>query len=172
VSVIRQTKEEQVKDLSEQFEQSTSYYLLDFKGLPVRRAVELRKKLRENSYSMKVVKNRLALRALKEDIPKILRDSFVGPTALVFARENPIELARLIKEFSVQHKVLAVKAGMVEGQFLPGEQFGEIANLFSRNDLVAKLGYLMAYPLTQMLRTLRAPLGSMGVLLDQLKTKK
>ena len=172
MSVIRQMKEAQVKDLSEQFEQNASYYLLDFKGLPVRRAVELRKKLLENSYSMKVVKNRLALRALKNDVPESLRENFVGPTALVFARENPIGLARIIKEFSTQHKVLAVKAGMVEGQYLPGEQFEEIARLTSRMDLVAKLGYLMAYPLTQMLRSLRAPLGSMGVLMDQLKSKK
>lgn len=172
MSVNRENKELEVKSLSDQFEQNPSYYLLDFKGLPVSRAIELRKKLRDNSYSIKVVKNRLALRALKKDIPEELRENFVGPTALAFAPENPIGLARLIKEFSSQHKVLTVKAGLLEGQFLPGEKFEEIAKLTSRNDLIAKLGYLMAYPLTQMLKSLRAPLGSMSVLLDQLKTKK
>ena len=172
MSVIRETKELQVKDLVEQFKKNSSYYLLDFKGLPVSRAVELRKKLRENSFSMKVVKNRLALRALKKEVPDSLKENFVGPTALVFAQENPIGLARLIKEFSSQYKVMSVKAGIVEGRFLPGEQFEEIAKLTSRDDLLAKVGYLMAYPLTQMLKTLRAPLGSMGVLLDQLKLKK
>jgi large subunit ribosomal protein L10 len=172
VNVNREMKEKQVKDLNEQFLQNDSYYLLDFKGLPVHRAVELRKKLRENSYSMTVVKNRLALRALGSDVPEQLRDSFTGPTALVFAQDNPIGLARIIKDFSSQYKVLSVKAGIVEGHFLPAEQFDELAKLNSRNDLLAKLGYLMAYPLTQMLRSLRAPLGSMGVLLDQLKSKK
>ena len=172
MSVNREIKEKQVEQLNEQFQQNASYYLLDFKGLPVHRAVELRKKLRENSYSMTVVKNRLALRALNQGAPEGVRDSFTGPTALVFAQDNPIGLARIIKEFSSQYKVLSVKAGVVEGHFLPAEQFDELAMLNSRDDLLAKLGYLLAYPLTQMLRSLRAPLSSMGVLLDQLKSKK
>jgi len=172
VNVSREKKERQVEEIHESFVKHDSFYLLDFMNMPVSLAVEFRKQIRENSYSFLVVKNRLALRALKEDFPEDLKTQFRGPTAIAFAQENPLGLARLIKDFSVQHKVLSVRCGIVEGQFLEGERFVEIAKLTSKDDLLAKLGYLMAYPLMTFLRTWQAPLNSMGSMLDQLKSKK
>lgn len=172
MNVSREKKERQVEEIHESFVKHDSFYLLDFMNMPVSLAVEFRKQIRENSYSFLVVKNRLALRALKEDFPEDLKTQFRGPTAIAFAQENPLGLARLIKDFSVQHKVLSVRCGIVEGQFLEGERFVEIAKLTSKDDLLAKLGYLMAYPLMTFLRTWQAPLNSMGSMLDQLKSKK
>lgn len=172
MSVIREKKEEFVEELSKNFNDCDSFYLVDFMNMPVSKAVELRRELRKNSYVFKVVKNRLALRALKEDFPEDLKKQFTGPTALAFAPEDPVGLARLIKDFSLKHKLLKVKAGIVEGKYLPGEEFHTIANLSSREDLLAKLGFLMAYPLTQLLKTWQAPFSSMGNMLSQLKSKK
>lgn len=172
VNLYRAKKEQQVNEISESFAKNDSFYLLDFMKMPVSLAVEFRKQMRKNSYSFLVVKNRLALRALKEDFPEDLKTQFRGPTAIAFAPENPVGLARLIKDFSVQHKVLNVRCGIVEGQFLEGERFADIAKLTSKDDLLAKLGYLMAYPLTTLLRTWQAPLNSVGSMLDQLKSKK
>ncbi len=172
MNVNREKKERQIEEIHESFVKHNSFYLLDFVNMSVSLAVELRKQMRENSYSFLVIKNRLALRALKEDFPEDLKAQFRGPTAIAFAQENPLGLARLIKDFSVQHKVLSVRCGIVEGQFLEGERFAEIARLTSKDDLLAKLGYLMAYPLVTFLRTLQAPLYSVGSMLDQLKLKK
>lgn len=172
MNVNRAKKEQLVHTINDSFVKHDSFYLLDFMKMPVSLAVEFRKQMRENSYSFLVVKNRMALRALKEDFPEDLRTQFRGPTAIAFAQENPLGLARLIKNFSLQHKVLSVKCGLVEGQFLEGERFAEIAKLTSKDDLLAKLGYLMAYPLMTFLRTWQAPLKSVGSMLDQLKTKK
>ena len=172
MNVNREKKETQVKELNALFRKHDSFYLLDFINLPVSKSVELRRQLRENSYSFKVIKNRLALRALKEDFPENLKDYFRGPTAIAFAFDKPINLARLLKDFSAQHNVLIVKAGLLEGQFLAGERFEEIANLTSPEDLLAKIGFLMAFPLTKLLRTWQAPLNSLCRLLSQLKTKK
>jgi large subunit ribosomal protein L10 len=61
---------------------------------------------------------------------------------------------------------------MVEGKYLPEDRFAEIANLTSKDDLVAKLGFLMAFPLIQFLRTWQAPINSFGSMLSQLKSKK
>jgi len=172
VNANREKKEQQVDNIHESFSKHESFYLLDFMKMSVSLAVKFRKQMRENSYSFVVVKNRLALRALKEDFPEELKKQFRGPTAVAFAQENPIGLARLIKEFSIEHKVLSVKCGIVEGQFLEENRFADIANLTSKDDLLAKLGYLMAHPLMTFLRTWQAPLNSVGSMLDQLKSKK
>lgn len=172
MNVNRAKKEQQINEIHESFAKHDSFYLLDFLKMPVSLAVEFRKQMRENSYSFLVIKNRLALRALKEDFSDDLKSQFRGPTAIAFAQENPIGLARLIKDFSAQHKVLSVKCGIIEGQFLEEERFAEIAKLTSKDDLLAKLGYLLAYPLATFLRTWQAPLNSVGSMLDQLKSKK
>lgn len=172
MSEIREKKDMQIQALHETFGSNKSFYLLDFVKIPVAKSQALRKKLRENNCSLKVVKNRLALRALLEDLPKEIAGDFQGPTAIAFTDENPILLARLLKEFSTQHKTLKVKAGVVEGDYLHKDRFLEIAVLTSRLDLVAKLGYLMAYPLTQFLRSLRAPINTLGSMMSQLKEKK
>ena len=168
----REDKEEQVKELNEAFNSCENYYLVDFLNMSAVKAVELRKLCRENNYTFRVVKNRLALRALKEDSPENLRKSFQGLTAIAFAPQDPIGLARLIKDFSVRHKVLNVKAGILEGQFLSADRFKEVTNLASREDLLARFGSMMAAPLMRLLRTWHAPLSGLGTLLSQLKTKK
>ena len=168
----RADKEKQVKELSEAFDRYDNFFLVDFLNMSVAQAVEIRKLCRKNSFSFKVVKNRLALRALKEEFPDDLKLSFQGSTALAFAPQNPIGLARLIQDFSKQNKVLRVKAGILEGQFLTADKFNEVANLASREELLARIGGLMAAPLMKLLRTWQAPLSGLGTLLSQLKTKK
>ncbi|MCJ7680155.1 MAG: 50S ribosomal protein L10, partial [Candidatus Aminicenantes bacterium] len=144
----------------------------NFTGISVNRATELRKQLKAHSYSLEVIKNRLALRSFKADYPEELQEQLKGPTALAFAKEDPIGLAKIIKEFSAQHKMLVVKAALLDGQFFPGERFDEIAQLAPREELLAKLGYMMSYPLTQFLRAMRASLSGFGNLLSQLKDQK
>ena len=168
----RENKEKLVKELSDAFDKYDTFYLVDFIKMSVAQAVELRKLFRENSYSFRVVKNRLALRALRKDFPEDLKKCFQGSTAIAFASQNPVGLARLLKDYSDRNKVLTVKAGMVEGQFLSPERFTEVATLASREDLIAKFGYLMVFPLIKLLKTWQAPLNNLGRLLSQLKTKK
>ena len=172
MNVNREKKENLVKEIHTDFAKHDSFYLLDFINMPVAKTMELRKQLRENSYALKVVKNRLAMRALTDDLPENLKEHFRGPTAIAFASENPLQLARMIRDFSRQNKVLKFKAGLLEGQFLPESQFEDVANLTSREDLIAKLGFLMANPLMKLVRTWQAPMESLGRLLSQLKSKK
>jgi large subunit ribosomal protein L10 len=172
MNVNRQKKEDIIKEINDSFESHDTFYLFDFMHMPVSRSVELRRKLREHSYMLKVVKNRLALRAFSEEMPEDLKDYFQGPTAIAFASENPLQLARLIKEFSDQYKILKFKAGLLEGHFLPEDKFAEVAELTSRDNLIAKFGFLMGYQLLRFLRTWQAPTESLGRLLSQIKQKK
>jgi large subunit ribosomal protein L10 len=170
--VKKEEKQPIVQTLERLFETNNTYYLIDFKRMKVAQAVELRKTLRKNAFTYKVIKNRLALRALGAKCPEALRPFFQKPTAIAFADKDPIRLAKILKDFSTQGKILAVKAGVVEGQYLAAERFDEISKLSSREDLMARFARLMAAPLVEFLRTLQAPLSSFGNLLNQLKTKK
>jgi large subunit ribosomal protein L10 len=172
MNVKRQKKEDLIKEINENFDSHDTFYLFDFINMPVSRSVELRRKLREHSYTFKVVKNRLALRAFREEMPEDLKAFFRGPTAIAFASENPLQLARLIRDFSDQHKILKFKAGLLEGHFLPEDKFAEVADLTSRDTLIVKFGFLMVYPLIKFLRTWQAPTESLGRLLSQIKPKK
>lgn len=170
--MLREEKEKQVKELSEAFKTCHSFYIVDYLKMPVSQFTELRKLFRERSYTFKVIKNRLALRALKDKFPEELKKYFQGTTAIAFAPQDPVGLARLIKNYAEQNKALTVKAGLIEGQFIPAERFNEVATLAPREVLLARLGYAMAYPLVRILRTWQAPTLSLGRLLSQLKNKK
>ena len=138
----------------------------------VEQSVELRKLLRKNACSFKVVKNRLALRALEQKAPEGLKPYFRKTTAIAFADKDPIGLAKILKDYSAGGKILSVKAGVVDGQYMAAERFEEIVKLGSHDELLGKVGYMMAYPMSQFLRTLQAPLVNMGRLMSLLKEKK
>ena len=168
----RDAKAHAIKNMEESFGRQKTIYLLDYTGMKVSQAVALRKLLKKSSYDFKVVKNRLALRALKEDLPVELRSYFQKPTAIALAAAEPVRLARMLKDFSVQNKVMAFKGGLFEGQLLPPERFDEVCRLVSREELLGKIGYLIASPLMRLLRTWQAPLTQLGQLLSQFKEKK
>jgi large subunit ribosomal protein L10 len=169
--VKREQKEKIIKDLEDSFGKMNTFYLVDFKGITVSQSIKLRRLMRENSFSFRVIKNRLALRALREEFPEDLREGFQGPTAIAFSSQESLSLARLLKNFSEENNVLKVKGGIVEGQFLSPEKFVEIASLTSRDDLLSKIAYLMAFPLIKLSRTWQSSLLSLGRMLSQLKTK-
>jgi large subunit ribosomal protein L10 len=170
--VIKEDKQSIIQVLERLFEANSTYYLVDFKRMNVGQAVELRKLMRKNAFTYKVIKNRLALRALGEKCPEALRPLFQKPTAVAFTDKDPIELARILKDFSNHGKVLAVKGGRIDGQLMPAERFDEVTRLGSRKDLMTKVAYLMADPLHRLIRTLQAPLGNVGILLGELKKTK
>jgi large subunit ribosomal protein L10 len=170
--VKKEDKQPIVQTLERLFEKNDTYYLIDFKRMKVAQAVELRKILRKNGFTYKVIKNRLALRALGTKCPEALRPFFQKPTAVAFADKDPVLLAKTLKDFSNQGKILAVKGGQVEGHLMAAGRFDEVTRLGSRHEQLGKLGYLMASPLHRLMRTLQAPLGNLGILLGELNKKK
>jgi len=170
--VKKEAKQPIIQTLERLFDANDTYYLIDFKRMKVAQAVELRKTLRKNGFVYKVIKNRLALRALGEKCPEALRPLFQKPTAVAFADKDPVLLAKTLRDFSNQGKILAVKGGQVEGRLMPAERFDEVSRLPSRSELLGRLAGLMAQPLRRLLGTLQAPLGDFGLLLGELKKKR
>jgi large subunit ribosomal protein L10 len=158
--------------MEENFGSHKTIYLMDYTGMKVSQAVALRKLLKKSAFGFQVVKNRLALRALREEFPAELRPYFQKPTAIALAADEPVKLARLLKDFSVQNKVMTFKGGLFEGQLVPPERFDDICRLASREQLLGRIAGLMASPLIRLLRTWQAPLAQMGQLLSQFKEKK
>lgn len=168
----RQVKETRIREMDGILKDNDTFILFDYKKLSAAQSVALRKTLRKQSSGMKMVKNRLALRSLKAEFPDALRGAFVQPTAMAYTADDPIRLAKTIKDFSVQNKVLVVKGGIVQGQWFAAERFDEITKLAGRTQLLGRIGAMMAAPLSGFLRAFRAPLGNWGVLMGQLKDIK
>lgn len=168
----KETKTLRVDELGAVFAAHKTLYLFDYTKMKVSQATALRKSLRAQGASLKVVKNRLALRALAESVPSDLRPAFRKPTAVAYTAADPIALARTVKEFAASTKAIALKGGLVEGIYFAPERFDEIVKLAPRADLLAKVAVLMAAPLQKLLRTLQAPLSQTGALLGQLKDKR
>jgi large subunit ribosomal protein L10 len=169
--VKRSQKVTRIDELNDIFKANDTFYLFDYNKMTVAQSVDLRKTLRKYSSSLKVVKNRLALRALQAEFPADVKASFHHPTAVAYTAADPIILAKALKDFAVQNKVLVMKGGLVQGRYFPAERFDEVAKLSSRQALLGKIGYFMAYPLAQFLRVFQAPLTSTGSLLSQIKDK-
>ncbi|MBN2199555.1 MAG: 50S ribosomal protein L10 [Candidatus Aminicenantes bacterium] len=167
----REKKDLQIKQLSEILNQKDSFYLMDFTKVTVGQSVALRKALRKKSHVFRVVKNRLALKAFDDRQPKELKPYFQKPTAIAYTDGDPVDLAKSLKDFASQHKVLTVKGGVLQGQIFGPDRFEEIVALGSQQEMLARFASLMAAPLSRMLSALRAPLGSLGGLLGQFKAR-
>lgn len=168
----RENKQERINELKDLFKSNDTFYLFDYNKMTVAQSADLRKTLRKHGSSLRVVKNRLALRALKKEFPETLKGSFRNPTAVACTAADPIVLAKALKDFAVQNKILVMKGGVVQGQYFGAERFDEIPRLVSREALLGKIGYFMAYPLMRLLRTWQAPMANLGSVLGQLKDKK
>jgi len=143
----RTEKNQVVKRLAEQVSRSPTIYLTDFTGIAVKPMTELRSKMRTAGIRYVVVKNTLALRALEEASVSGIQDVLAGPTAFVFAGEDPLTAAKLLSEFQKEHEGLKVKAGLVDGQPVSAGEVKRLASLPSRDQLLGQALGLMQAPL-------------------------
>lgn len=169
----RAEKTEEVEVLGELIGQSASAFLLDFKGLDVARSEELRIKLRGCDARMRVVKNRLARRAFGGTALELLDASFVGQTAIAYPQgDDLVGVAKVLRDFGNEHKLAPVKAGVVEGQVISPEEFETLAELPSREELIAKALYLMKYPITGLATVLNGVVRNFVFVLEQIRQQK
>jgi len=147
-------------------------FLVEFSGISVPQATELREKLRQSGGSYAVVKNRLALRAIEGSALDGLKEHFQGPTAAAWCSEDPVALAKALTDFAKDVPALGLKAGLVEGRTVEAEQIRELASLPSRDELIAKLLFLLQSPVTRFVRTLAEMPRRLVVVLGQIGEKK
>ncbi|SDO07028.1 large subunit ribosomal protein L10 [Desulfonauticus submarinus] len=143
----REQKAKIIQELQEKAEQSAIAIVTDFKGLTVEEMTELRVKLREQSVDYKVVKNTLARIAFEKTQHKELAPRFKDNCAVVFGSDDPVVAAKVIVEYAKKNKKFEVKFASLEGKFLESDALKSLAELPSKDELLAKLlGTMNAVP--------------------------
>jgi len=168
----RDEKAQAIEEIAAQIEGAEAIFAVDYRGISVPQAAELRSKLREADASFRVVKNRLTERAADQAGEDRLAEFLQGPTALTFVRGDTAQAAKTISTFSKEHDVLAFKGGFMDGLTLDEEKFKAIARLPSREVLDGQLAGVVASPLTGLVRGLGSMVQGLALQLQQLQTQK
>ncbi len=151
---------------------SPGVYLMDFKGLNVAEITELRKKLREARISMKVVKNTLAKRALREAGVENFDIFFSGPTGVIWSKEDSVIPARMLLEFLKNRPKGAIKAGLVDGSVVKAEQMEVVSKLPTKRELYARVASALNAPMVKLASVLNAVPTKLVRTVDALREKK
>ncbi len=163
-------KEQTVASLHSMFKEARSAFLIDYRGLKVVAATDLRQQIRKIASEYEVVKNKLALRAAKDTSIERLSEYFKGPTGVAFSRsEDAAALAKLLLDLAKANPTITFKAAIVEGQVFTREAVPEISKLPSRQELLARLVYLLKSPVSRLASVLKAPLRDLALDLKQIQ---
>ncbi|AFM39546.1 ribosomal protein L10 [Desulfosporosinus acidiphilus SJ4] len=166
-------KSQVVAEIKEKFQQSTGVVLADYRGLTVAEVTKLRTQLRQAGVEYKVLKNTLVRRAAQEVGVEGLETYLEGPTALAFSKD-PVAPAKILMDFAKANKLknFAIKAGVLEGKVIGPEGVKELADLPSREVLLAMVLRGMQAPLAGMANVLQGPIRKMGYALEEVRKLK
>ncbi len=167
----RLAKVETVKMVAERLQSSQAVLLTEYRGLKVGDLKELRASLKKVDTDYKIVKNTLASIAVRQVGLDDLTSMLQGPVAIAFVGGDVVQAAKQITDYAKKAPTLALKGGVLSGKILSEAQAKALANLESREVLLAKTVGMMAAPLQQMANLFAAPLRNLGSALAQLRDK-
>jgi len=168
----KEQKAEQVEVLTEKLRKAKVALLTDYRGLTVTQLQELRGKLRTGDVEYRVVKNTLARRAAEAAGVPALQSELEGPIAIAFGYDDLSMPSKLINEFVRSTRLkLDVKGGLVEGRVFTPDQVKQLADLPSRETLIAQLMGTLQSPVGQLVGLMQTPVQQLVGVLDAYKTK-
>jgi large subunit ribosomal protein L10 len=167
----RDEKAQAIEEIAADIEAAEAIFAVDYRGISVPQAAELRGRLREADASFRVVKNRLTKIAAEKAGEDRLGDLLQGPTALTFVRGDSAQAAKTISTFTREHEVIAFKGGFMDGLSLDEEKFKSIARLPSRDVLYGQFAGVVASPLTGLVRGLGSMIQGLALQLGQIAEK-
>src|SRR3954447_4867506 len=167
----REEKSATIDEIAAQIEGADAIFAVDYRGISVPQAADLRSKLREADASFRVVKNRLTKLAADKAGEERLAALLTGPTALTFVRGDTAAAAKAISTFNKEHDVLTFKGGFMEALVLDQDKFKSIARLPSREVLDGQLAGVVASPLTGLVRGLGSLIQGLATQLGQIAEK-
>src|SRR5882757_1318913 len=167
----REEKAQAVEEIAAQIKGAEAIFAIDYRGISVPQAAELRSKLREADASFRIVKNRLTKLAADQAGEARLTDLLQGPTALTFVRGDTAQAAKAISTFNKEHDLLTFKGGFMESLTLDQDKFMSIAKLPSRDVLNGQFAGVVASPLTGLVRGLGSMIQGLASQLGQIAEK-
>jgi large subunit ribosomal protein L10 len=168
---VRADKATAVAEMTDRFRASAATLLTEYRGLTVAQLKDLRRTLGPDT-TYTVAKNTLAKRAASEAGIAGLDALFTGPTALAFISGDPVEAAKGLRDFAKTHPLLVIKGGVFEGKAVDADEVRKLADLESREVLLAKLAGAMKANLTKAAATFQAPLTQLARLAQALHEKQ
>jgi large subunit ribosomal protein L10 len=166
----RPDKAASVAALTDEFRSSAAVLLTEYRGLTVSQMKQLRRSLGESA-SYAVVKNTLTRIAAKDAGIEGLDDLLVGPSAVAFVKGDPVEAAKGLRTFAKDHPLLVIKGGVLDGKPLSAAEIAQLAELESREVLLAKLAGAMKGSLQNAVSLFAAPLSQAARTIDALRAK-
>ncbi len=166
----RADKAAAIAELSEKFKSSNAAVLTEYRGLTVKQITELRGSLRGNA-TYAVVKNTLTQLAAKDAGVTAFDGQLVGPSAIAFVEGDPVEAAKGLRDFAKANPHLVIKGGVFEGKALSAEDITKLADLESREVLLARLAGAMNASLSKAVYLFAAPLSQAARAVDALRAK-
>lgn len=164
----RDEKAAAIEEIAAQIEAAEAIFAVDYRGISVPQAAELRGKLREADASFRIVKNRLSKLAAEKVGEERLAELLQGPTALTFVRGDTAQAAKAISNFNKEHDVLTFKGGFMDATSLDADAFKAISRLPGRDVLNGQLAGVVASPLTGLVRGLGSMIQGLALQLGQI----
>ena len=166
--MARSDKAAAVAELAEEFRGSSAVVLTEYRGLTVRQLTDLRRSLGVSA-SYAVVKNTLTKIAAKEAGIEGIEDQLVGPSAIAFVKGDPVDAAKGLRDFARANPVLVIKGGVLEGKLLTADEIRKLADLESREVLLARMAGAMKASLANAASLFQAPLTQTARLVEALR---
>ncbi len=160
-----------VDEIADRLGEASAIFAVDYRGISVPQAAELRTQLSEADATFRVVKNRLAKRAVERTGAAELDPLLEGPTALTFVKGDAVMAAKAIATFGRQNEILEYKGGLMDGAPLAPDQFSAIARLPGVDVLRGQLVGIAASPLTGLTRGLASLVSGLAVALGQIQER-
>jgi large subunit ribosomal protein L10 len=162
-------KQQVVEEIAAELGEAEAIFAIDYRGISVPQAADLRQRLREADASFNVVKNRLAKLAAEKAGREGFEELLEGPTALTYVRGDVVTAAKAISSFNREHDLLAYKGGFMDGDALDEERFVALSRLPALDVMRGQLVGMAASPLTGLARGLGSMLSGLAVALGQIQ---
>ncbi len=164
----REQKTAVVEELATELKDATAIFAVDYRGISVPQAAELRAGLRDADTRFRIVKNRLTLRAADTAGTDGLKEHLSGPTALALVKGDAALAAKTLRRLGTEWELLEYKGGLMDGEVLDPDTFTAIARLPGREALNAQLAGVVASPITGLVRGLGSMIQGLALQLGQI----
>jgi large subunit ribosomal protein L10 len=168
--MARSDKATAVAELTDKFRGSSGAVLTEYRGLTVKQLQDLRRSLGDNA-NYAIVKNTLTKIAAKEAGVGDLDELLVGPSAIAFINGDPVEVAKGLRDFAKANPTLVIKGGVLDGKALAVDEINKLADLESREVLLAKLAGALQASLSNAASLFQAPLSQAARVVEALRVQ-